>query len=53
MTRPHFELSQIVVDPDQRNQGVAKLMLEWGIKQADELVVETVVVSVPFAVPIY
>lgn len=30
-------ISYCFVDPDQRNRGVASLMMQWGTKKADEL----------------
>jgi GNAT superfamily N-acetyltransferase len=42
-----------VVHPEHRRRGAAKLLMEWGIKKADELGVETCVESVPFAAPMY
>ncbi|KAF2740755.1 hypothetical protein EJ04DRAFT_548281 [Polyplosphaeria fusca] len=53
MTRPHLELGQLVVDPDHRLQGIGGMLLQWGVAKADELELETVVKSVPFAVPMY
>jgi predicted N-acetyltransferase YhbS len=43
----------MIVHPEYRYQGIARMLIEWGTNRANELGVETIVVSVPFAVPIY
>ncbi|OTB06975.1 hypothetical protein M426DRAFT_318340 [Hypoxylon sp. CI-4A] len=53
MARPHVELEQLVVHPSYRNKGAGKLLLDWGIQEADKLGLECCVESVPFAVPFY
>ncbi|KAI1268375.1 hypothetical protein F5Y18DRAFT_423738 [Xylariaceae sp. FL1019] len=53
MGRPHAELEQLVVAKDYRQQGVARLLVEWGKHQADKLGIESCVESVPFAVSSY
>jgi GNAT superfamily N-acetyltransferase len=47
------ELGQMIVHPDYRRHGVGRMLIEWGTRKADELGVETIVVSVPFAAPVY
>ena len=44
---------QIVVHPDYRRQGIARMLTKWGTDIADERGVETVVVTVPFARLVY
>ncbi|KAK5988395.1 hypothetical protein PT974_12549 [Cladobotryum mycophilum] len=52
-TRPHVFLNIIYTHPDHRRQGVGRLMIEWGIKKADELGIETWVNSTGPGVPLY
>jgi GNAT superfamily N-acetyltransferase len=47
------ELEQLVVHPDYRRRGIAKLLVDWGVKKADRFGLESCVESVPFAVPVY
>ncbi|KAF2815720.1 acyl-CoA N-acyltransferase [Mytilinidion resinicola] len=53
MTRPHLELDQLIVDPEHRRKGIGRMLINWGVKKADEMGVETVIESVPYAVPAY
>ncbi|KAJ4351511.1 uncharacterized protein N0V89_006854 [Didymosphaeria variabile] len=53
VARPHVVLSQMMVHPDYRRQGVGTMLIQWGIRKADELGVETVVEAVPYAAPVY
>jgi len=43
----------MIVHPNYRYQGLGRMLIEWGTNKANELGVETIVVSVPFAVPVY
>ena len=49
----HLVLSQMIVHPDYRCQGVGRMLIQWGIRKSDELGVETVVEAVPYAAPVY
>ncbi|KAF2690658.1 hypothetical protein K458DRAFT_61488 [Lentithecium fluviatile CBS 122367] len=49
----HIELNLLFVHPSHCRHGVGRMLIDWGIKKADELEIEVVVVSVPFAVPVY
>jgi GNAT superfamily N-acetyltransferase len=48
-----LELKQMVVHPEYRYRGVAKMLVGWGFNQADKRGVETIVVSVPYSRPVY
>lgn len=48
-----IELKQMVVHPEYRGQGVARILTKWGTDIADERAVDTVVVAVPYARPVY
>ncbi|KAH7381502.1 hypothetical protein DE146DRAFT_670761 [Phaeosphaeria sp. MPI-PUGE-AT-0046c] len=50
---PHMELKQMMVHPAYRGLGVARLLTDWGIKLADESGLDVIVVSVPYARPVY
>jgi GNAT superfamily N-acetyltransferase len=41
------------VDPEYQRQGIGSLLLEWGIKKADELQAKTWITSTPQAVSTY
>jgi N-acetylglutamate synthase-like GNAT family acetyltransferase len=43
----------MIVHPDYRLYGVGRMLLGWGTREADELGVETIIVSVPYAAPAY
>jgi predicted N-acetyltransferase YhbS len=43
----------LVVHPAHRGVGAAKLLTDWGIKLADKSGLDAIVVSVPFARPVY
>ena len=43
----------MVVHPEYRGKGVAKMLTEWGTNVADERGVEAVVISVPYARQVY
>ena len=47
------ELQQMIVHPEYRRQGIAKMLTQWGTDLADERGIQTVVVAVPFARPVY
>jgi GNAT superfamily N-acetyltransferase len=46
-------LNIIFTHPDYRRRGVAELLLEWGIKRADELGLEIWLDSTVYGVPLY
>ncbi|KAF2790301.1 hypothetical protein K505DRAFT_311616 [Melanomma pulvis-pyrius CBS 109.77] len=50
---PNIELSQMMVHPDFRAQGAGRLLVDWGTQKASEFGVDTIVMSVPYAVPVY
>ena len=43
----------MIVHPRYRRQGIAKMLTQWGTDLADERGFQAVVVSVPFARPVY
>ena len=43
----------MIVHPEYRLHGLGRDLIEWGTHKADELGVETIIVSVPFAAPVY
>ncbi|KAF2174581.1 hypothetical protein K469DRAFT_717608 [Zopfia rhizophila CBS 207.26] len=49
VTRPHLDLLSIVVLPAYRRRGVGRMMMRWGTTKADELGIEIVISSLPFA----
>lgn len=48
-----IELKQIIVHPEYRGKGIARMLTGWGTDIADERGIPTVVVSVPYARPVY
>lgn len=53
VARPYVQLDQLVVHPSFRRRGVGRTLVEHVTARAEELGVQTVVVSVPFAVGMY
>ncbi|KAF1959460.1 hypothetical protein CC80DRAFT_440970 [Byssothecium circinans] len=53
VARPHIVLNQMIVHPDYRRYGIGRMLIEWGVREADKHGVETVIESVPFAAPVY
>ncbi|KAF4635646.1 hypothetical protein G7Y89_g2446 [Cudoniella acicularis] len=52
-TRPHLWLGMCYTDPVYRRQGAATMLMEWGVKKADELDLECFLDSTPIGVPLY
>ncbi|MCJ1465021.1 hypothetical protein MMC07_003636 [Pseudocyphellaria aurata] len=53
MRRPHLLLNMCFVHPDHRRRGAGHLLVEWGIKKADEMGVELFVESTDDGKPLY
>jgi GNAT superfamily N-acetyltransferase len=49
----HTELEQIVVSTEYRRKGVGRMLIDWGLRKADEMGLETCIQSVPSSVPAY
>jgi ribosomal protein S18 acetylase RimI-like enzyme len=49
----YSELKQIVVHPAHRGLGAARLLTDWGVGLADKSGLSVIVVSVPYARPVY
>ncbi|KAF1830802.1 hypothetical protein BDW02DRAFT_572637 [Decorospora gaudefroyi] len=48
-----LDLASIVVAPEHRGRGAARLLIRWGTAKADELGIETVISSLPSAKGVY
>lgn len=51
--KPYFMLNSLATHPDHHRRGCATLLLEWGIKKADDLGVEMYLDSSRMARPLY
>jgi len=52
--RPHITLNKCFTDPGYRRKGAAIMMLDWGVKRADELELEIFVAAeMDMGVPLY
>lgn len=51
--RPHFFLESVSTDPSYRGRGLAALLIDWGVKAADELGWECYLDGTAKAVPLY
>ncbi|KAK0127305.1 tRNA (adenine(58)-N(1))-methyltransferase non-catalytic subunit trm6 [Cadophora gregata f. sp. sojae] len=51
--RPHFFLESVSTDPAYRGRGLASLLLDWGVKAADEVGWECYLDGTAKAVPLY
>ncbi|KAH7412839.1 acyl-CoA N-acyltransferase [Cadophora sp. MPI-SDFR-AT-0126] len=51
--RPHFFLESVSTDPNFRGRGLAALLIDWGVKAADELGWECYLDGTAKAVPLY
>ncbi|KAL8808964.1 MAG: hypothetical protein Q9223_003747 [Gallowayella weberi] len=53
MNKPHVLLNICFVHPDHRRRGVGSLLVDWGVKKADELGLETFIEAAEPGVPLY
>lgn len=53
LTKHYVDLGMCFTDINYRRQGVAGMLMEWGINKADELGVECFLESTSIAVPLY
>ncbi|KAK5996391.1 hypothetical protein PT974_01725 [Cladobotryum mycophilum] len=51
--RPHIFLNVIFTHPDYRRQGAADLIMDWGIKKADDMGLEMWLNATVYGVPLY
>ncbi len=51
--RPYMCLDTLITHPEHRRQGAAKLLVEWGCKNADERGIEAYLESSQMGVPLY
>ncbi|KAK4695262.1 hypothetical protein P7C71_g2459, partial [Lecanoromycetidae sp. Uapishka_2] len=53
MNRPHMLIALLFVHPEHRRRGVARMLLDWGTRKADELGIEAFVEATDAGKPCY